>query len=69
MEHSITPILKLVGMSRGSLWDGAVLGCPRSNRWPLASWARRYGVSRVLGGGGFGHDWEETSSRIDESRS
>jgi hypothetical protein len=25
--------------------------------------------SRVLGGGGFGHDWEETSSGFDESRS
>jgi len=25
--------------------------------------------SRVVGGGGFGHDWEETSLRFGESRS
>jgi hypothetical protein len=61
--------MKLVGMSRGSFvgWGGAaliqvkvlVVGIVGASMWG----------SRVVGGGGFGHDWDETSSGFDESRS
>ena len=48
-------------------WGGAALS--QVEWFVVGTLGASMRFSWVLGGGGFGHDWEETSSRFDESRS